>query len=148
MQDKKIAIVSDHAGFSLKKALVSYLKTIGYEVLDLGPDTDEKSVDYPLQGEKLADSIHNGAVSKGIAICGSGIGICMAVNRFPFIRGALVYQQKAAELAREHNDANVLCLGGRLTDEKTAKQLVDTFLNTPFEGGRHERRVQELGGLS
>ena len=148
MQDKKIAIVSDHAGFSLKKALVSYLKTIGYEVLDLGPDTDEKSVDYPLQGEKLADSIHNGAVSKGIAICGSGIGICMAVNRFPFIRGALVYQQKAAELAREHNDANVLCLGGRLTDEKTAKQLVDIFLNTPFEGGRHERRVQELGGLS
>ncbi len=148
MQDKKIAIVSDHAGFLLKKALVSYLKTIGYEVLDLGPDTDEKSVDYPLQGEKLADSIHNGAASKGIAICGSGIGICMAVNRFPFIRGALVYQKKAAELAREHNDANVLCLGGRLTDEETAKQLVDTFLNTPFEGGRHERRVQELGGLS
>ncbi len=148
MQDKKIVIVSDHAGFSLKKALVSYLETKGYEVLDLGPETEKNAVDYPLQGEKLADSIHKGAAERGIAICGSGIGICMAVNRFPFIRGALVYEKNAAELAREHNDANVLCLGGRLTDEETAKQLVDVFLNTPFEGGRHEKRVQELGGLS
>lgn len=147
MQDKRIVIASDHAGFALKQALVSYLNALQFEVIDLGPETDKEPVDYPLQGEKLAESIQNGQAERGIAICGSGIGICMAVNRFAFIRGALVYTQEAALLARKHNDANVLCLGGRLTDEKTAIGLVDIFLKTPFEGGRHTKRVQKLGGL-
>ena len=144
---QKIVIVSDHAGFSLKKSLVSYLKQEGFDVLDLGPSTDENASDYPLKAEALVNEIKKNPDLKGIAICGTGIGMSIAVNRYPFIRGALVYDEKAATLARQHNDANVLCLGGRITSPKTAKTLVDTFLNTAFEGGRHERRIKELGEL-
>ena len=144
---QKLVITSDHAGFSLKKSLTDYLRAKGFDVLDLGPLTGDVSVDYPLQAEQLASEIKKDPSLKGIAVCGTGIGMSIAVNRYPFIRGALVYEPQAAQLARQHNNANVLCLGGRITDTETAKVLVDTFLTTDFEGGRHERRVNELGGL-
>ena len=141
---KKILIASDHAGFDLKDLLVSYLKDKNYEILDLGPDNNQMSVDYPLQAKKLTDKMTAGEADSGILVCGSGIGMCIAANRVPNIRAALVYEKQAAELARRHNDANVLCLGGRMTDFETAKQLVDIFLTTPFDGDRHTKRVQEL----
>lgn len=141
---KKILIASDHAGFDLKDLLVSYLKDKNYEILDLGPDNNQMSVDYPLQAKKLTDKMTAGEADSGILVCGSGIGMCIAANRVPNIRAALVYEKQAAELARRHNNANVLCLGGRMTDFETAKQLVDIFLTTPFDGDRHTRRVQEL----
>ena len=144
---QKIVIASDHAGFPLKKSIVNHLKKQGFDVIDLGPSSDEKALDYPLQAKQIADQIKKATTTKGIAICGTGIGMSIAMNRYPFIRGALVYKQQAAKLARQHNNANVLCLGGRMTSPKTARILVDTFLNTEFEGGRHKRRVKELGEL-
>lgn len=147
MSDKTIVIASDHAGYPLKPQIVNYLKSLKYDVSDLGVDTDAVSVDYPLKAEELAHKMHSDTTARGILVCGSGIGMCIAANRYPFIRAALVYQPQAAELARRHNDANVLCLGARMTDFNTAQSLVDTFLTTPFDGGRHEKRVLELGDL-
>lgn len=143
----KIVIASDHAGYQLKEQLCAYLKSSDYDVLDLGTDTDAVSVDYPLKAQDLAYILQKDSEARGILICGTGIGMCMAVNRYPFIRGALVYSEQTALLARQHNDANVLCLGGRTTDFDTAKKFVDIFLTTPFEGGRHEKRVLELGEM-
>ena len=145
--DKKIALVSDHAGYPLKAQIATYLESMGYQILDLGPDTDAVSVDYPLKAAELAHALKDKKAERGIAICGTGIGVCIALNRFPFIRAALVDKQKTALFSRLHNDANVLCLGGRITPYITAIQLVETFLNTPFEGGRHQRRVLELGEM-
>ncbi|MBE6449163.1 MAG: ribose 5-phosphate isomerase B [Alphaproteobacteria bacterium] len=146
MLNKNIIIASDHAGFLLKNQLVAYLKENAYKVLDLGTNDSQNSVDYPVKAQELAHELEKSTENIGILVCGSGIGMCIAINRFPFARGALVYEVEAAKLARQHNNANVLCLGGRMTDFETAKQLVDTFLTTPFEGGRHERRVSQLGG--
>ena len=147
MSEKTIIIASDHAGFERKAELVAYLKQQNYEVNDLGPDNGENSIDYPLKAEELATALQKDDTARGILVCGSGIGMCIAINRYPFARGALVYDVEAARLSRQHNNANVLCLGGRMTDLETAKKLVDTFLTTPFEGGRHARRVLQLGGL-
>ena len=147
MDTKTIAIASDHAGFDLKDKLVGYLKEKGFDVLDLGTDSADISVDYPLEAEKVVHAIQEEKAPHGILVCGSGIGMCIAANRYPFIRAALVYDVNATHLSRQHNDANVLCLGGRMTDFETAKKLVDEFLNTPFEGGRHKRRVLQLGGM-
>ncbi|WP_343346810.1 ribose 5-phosphate isomerase B [Sphingomicrobium sp. XHP0239] len=139
----KIALASDHAGFSLKALLVDTLTTAGHEVADLGPvDTD--SVDYPDYGAKLADHIAAGNAERGIAICGSGIGISIAVNRNPACRCARVSEPLSAALARQHNDANVIALGERLIGTDMAKAIVEAFLTTPFEGGRHQRRVDKL----
>ena len=146
MLNKNIVIASDHAGFSLKNQLVSYLKEKAYNLIDLGTNDSQNSVDYPLKAQELAHELKKDSNNIGILVCGSGIGMCIAINRFPFARGALVYEVEAAKLARQHNNANVLCLGGRMTDFEKAKQLVDTFLTTSFEGGRHERRVSQLGG--
>ena len=143
----KIVIASDHAGYQLKEQLCAYLKSLDYDVLDLGTDTDAVSVDYPLKAQDLAYILQKDSEARGILICGTGIGMCMAINRYPFVRGALVYNEQTALLARQHNDANVLCLGGRTTDFDTAKKFVDIFLTTPFEGGRHEKRVLELGEM-
>ena len=143
----KIVIASDHAGYQLKEQLCAYLKSSDYDVLDLGADTDAVSVDYPLKARDLAYILQKDREARGILICGTGIGMCIAINRYPFIRGALVYSEQTALLARQHNDANVLCLGGRTTDFDTAKKFVDIFLTTPFEGGRHEKRVLELGEM-
>ena len=139
----KIALASDHAGFNLKALLVDTLTAAGHEVTDLGPD-DTDSVDYPDYGARLADHIAQGNAERGIAICGSGIGISIAVNRNPACRCARVSEPLSAALARQHNDANVIALGERLIGTDMAKAIVDAFLTTPFEGGRHQRRVDKL----
>lgn len=141
---KKIGLVADHAGFSLKTLIAADLKKQGYEVVDLGTHSEDR-VDYPDFGKKLADDIASGALPRGIAVCGSGIGISMALNRNPKVRAALCHDVTSARLARQHNDANVLALGGRLTGVETALDCIRIFLNTPFEGGRHADRVAKLG---
>lgn len=137
----KIAIASDHAGFELKQAVVSHLGA--GNVLDLGTNAVD-SVDYPDFGYAVAKAIEEGQVEQGIVICGSGIGISIAANRNPAVRAALCMTPEMAKLSRLHNDANVLALGARLIDQKTAFECVDTFLKTEFEGGRHAKRVEKL----
>jgi ribose 5-phosphate isomerase B len=139
----RIAIASDHAAFDLKAALAEHLRSAGHEVVDLGPPSSD-SVDYPLFGYKLADAVAGGAADRGIALCGSGIGISIAVNRNPACRCALVSEPLSAALARSHNDANVIALGARLIGPEMAKACVDAFLATPFLGDRHQRRVDQL----
>jgi ribose 5-phosphate isomerase B len=139
----RIAIASDHAGVEMKAALVEHLRAAGLDVEDLGPSTTD-SVDYPDYGYSLSDAVATGRAGKGIAICGSGIGISISVNRNPACRCALVSDGLAARLARRHNDANVLALGARLIGIETAKDCVDQFLATDFEGGRHQGRIDKL----
>mgnify|MGYP001976206237 CR=1 FL=1 len=136
-----VAVVSDHAGFALKTTVKDWLQSHGYDVRDLGPDSAD-SVDYPLMGDRLAHAMPDAPV--GIAICGSGIGISIALNRHTHIRAALCHDRLSAQLSRQHNDANVLCLGARLLGEATILDCVDAFLTTEFEGGRHQRRVDQL----
>lgn len=142
-----IYFASDHAGMSLRQILLSYLKVAGHDVMDLGPD-DTTSVDYPDFGFKLAMALKQDNAGRGIAICGSGIGISIALNRFPWVRAALVCQPEMAKLARQHNDANVLALGERLIAAETAIDSVQKFLLTEFEGGRHQRRVDKLSKIN
>jgi ribose 5-phosphate isomerase B len=139
----RIAIASDHAALDMKTALVGYLRECGHDVSDLGPQ-DGKSVDYPDYGYKLANSVAAGEAECGVALCGSGIGISIAVNRNPACRAALVSEPLSAKLAREHNDANVIAMGARLTGIDMAKACLDAFLSTPFAGDRHVRRVDKL----
>ena len=139
----RIALAADHAGVDLKDALVDWLKELGHEVDDLGTHGHD-SVDYPLFGARLAQAIKAGEADRGIAICGSGIGISIAVNREPACRCARVDDPLSAQLAREHNDANVLAMGGRLIGSDMAKACVLAFLDTDFAGGRHQRRVALL----
>ncbi|MEO0643813.1 MAG: ribose 5-phosphate isomerase B [Pseudomonadota bacterium] len=145
----RIAIASDHAATELKALLAEWLIDEGHEVADLGPDQGT-SVDYPDYGYKLAEVVAEGTVEYGIALCGSGIGMSMSVNRHPAVRCALVSEPLSAALAREHNDANVVALGARLTGIEMAKSCVATFLSTEFADagdpqGRHQRRVAKLG---
>jgi ribose 5-phosphate isomerase B len=139
----RIAIASDHAALELKALLAGYLAECGHVIDDLGPH-DSSSVDYPDYGYKLAAAIASGAAERGVAICGSGIGISIAVNRNPACRAALVSEPLSAKLAREHNDANVIALGARLTGSDMAKACVDAFLSTEFGGDRHVRRIDKL----
>jgi ribose 5-phosphate isomerase B len=139
----RIALAADHAGYKLKDELAAWLRERGHEVTDLGTNAPE-SVDYPEYGAKLAHAIASGAADRGVAVCGSGIGISIAVNREPKCRCARVDDPLSAQLAREHNDANVLALGGRLIGADMAKACVLAFLDTPFAGGRHQRRVDQL----
>jgi ribose 5-phosphate isomerase B len=139
----RIAIASDHAALELKAALASWLRGEGHDVDDLGPH-DGASVDYPDYGYRLADAIARGGAERGIALCGSGIGISIAVNRNPACRCARVDEPLSAALAREHNDANVIALGARLTGIEMARACVAAFLSTPFGGGRHAGRVEKL----
>ncbi len=139
----RIAIASDHAAIEMKAALVGWLGEQGHDVADLGPTTAD-SVDYPDYGYKLASHVAAGDADKGIALCGSGIGISIAVNRHPQARCALVSDGLAARLAREHNDANVIAMGARLIGIETAKDCVATFLSTDFGGDRHRARVDKL----
>ena len=140
----RIAISSDHAAIELKAQLREWLIEEGHEVADLGPDTTE-SVDYPDYGYKLADVIADGTAEFGVALCGSGIGISIAANRNSSVRCALVSEPLSASLAREHNDANVIAMGARLTGRDLAIACLDAFLTTDFAGGRHQRRVGKLG---
>ena len=139
----RIAIASDHAATDLKALLADWLRGEGHEVADLGTHGPE-SVDYPDYGYRLADAVANGSADKGIALCGSGIGISISVNRNPACRCALVSGPLSAKLAREHNDANVIAMGARLTGIDMAKACVTAFLTTDFAGDRHARRVDKL----
>lgn len=143
-----IALGSDHGGFQLKTALISYLKSTKsglYEVLDLGAHQDSPSVDYPHYAQLVVRSIQHKQADLGVLCCGTGIGMSIAANRYPDIRAALVHNDLTATMARAHNNANVLCLGGRVLDEKTACRCVGLWLETPYEGGRHATRLALLG---
>ena len=139
----RIAIASDHSAVDLKAELRAYLIGLGHEVADLGPETADR-VDYPDYGYKLAAVIADGTVYRGVALCGTGIGISIAVNRNPACRCALVSEPLSATLAREHNDANCIAMGARLTGVEMAKACLDAFLSTDFGGGRHGPRVDKL----
>ncbi len=141
---ERIAIVADHAAFEMKMLLIEHLRSGGYDVLDLGT-TSTDSVDYPDYGYRMAEAIASGEAERGIALCGSGIGISISVNRHPACRCALVSEGLSARLAREHNDSNVVAMGARLIGIEAARDIVDQFLATPFGGGRHQRRVDKLG---
>ncbi|NBV06312.1 MAG: ribose 5-phosphate isomerase B [Proteobacteria bacterium] len=141
---KEILIASDHAGFSLKQFLVKELAELGFKTVDLGCKSAEKSVDYPDYAKKLCKKITKKNQVRGILICGSGVGISIAANRFKYIRAALCFSTNLAKLSRAHNDANVICLGSRITKNKSALAIVKVFLSTEFEGDRHATRVEKL----
>jgi ribose 5-phosphate isomerase B len=142
----RIALAADHAGYVLKDDLIAWLRETGHEVLDLGTNGPE-SVDYPEYGARLANAVASGEADRGVVVCGSGIGISIAVNRNPACRCARVSEPLSAALAREHNDANVLALGARLIGPDLARACVQAFLGTEFAGGRHQRRVDQLSHL-
>jgi len=142
----RIALSADHAGYELKDQLAGWLGGAGHDVIDLGTNGPE-SVDYPDYGARLAKAVASGEAERGIAVCGSGIGISIAVNRNPACRCARVDDPLSAKLAREHNDANVLALGARLIGADMARACVTAFLGTDFSGGRHQRRVDMLSTL-
>ena len=142
----RIALAADHAGYELKDALIAWLREAGHEAIDLGTNGPE-SVDYPDFGARLARAIAAGEAERGIAVCGSGIGISIAVNRNPACRCARIDDPLSAQLAREHNDANVLAFGGRLIGPDMAKACILAFLDTDFTGGRHQRRVDMLSAI-
>jgi len=142
----RIALVADHAGYILKDELADWLREQGHEVTDLGTNGPE-SVDYPEYGARLARAIAEGDAERGIAVCGSGIGIAIAINREPRCRCAQVAEPLSAELSRSHNDANVIALGARLIGSDMARACVAAFLDTAFLGGRHQRRVDQLSHL-
>jgi len=141
-----IAVGSDHAGYSLKQRLATELRTLGHEVLDLGAH-DADRVDYPDFGAAVGRAVAGAEADLGVCVCGSGIGIAMAANKVPGVRAAPVHDATSARLARQHNDANVLCLGERLLDPGVASEAVRAWLDAEFEGGRHVGRVAKLAEL-
>ena len=143
---KKIALASDHGGFDLKESVIAHLLNTGWEVDDLGPHSGD-SVDYPDYGIKLAEAVAEKKVKRGIVICGTGIGMSIVVNRYPGIRGTLCSDVFTAKLCREHNDSNILIMGGRVIGKGLAAEIVNTWLNTPFEGGRHQRRLDKINQI-
>jgi ribose 5-phosphate isomerase B len=139
----KIALGSDHAGFALKEALEAHLKQQGYDIEDLGTH-DTSSCDYPDFALAVGRAVADGRVDRGILVCGTGIGMVMTANKIPGIRAALCHDHYTAVMSRRHNDANVLVLGGRVTGEGPAGEMVQAWLQTPFDGGRHEARVKKI----
>jgi ribose 5-phosphate isomerase B len=144
MPAETIALASDHAGFELKQQLRAVLEERGLEVLDLGSH-DTGSVDYPDKASALAAALADGRAQRGVLVCGTGIGISIAANRHRHVRAALCHDVTTARLARQHNDANVLALGARIVGPGVARECLEAFLETPFEGGRHARRVAKMG---
>ena len=142
----RIVLTADHAGVDLKDDLAGWLKDQGHDVLDLGTFSHE-SVDYPYYGVMLAEALADGRAERGITVCGSGIGVAIAANRNPACRCAQVAEPLSATLARKHNDANAIAIGARLIGAEMAKACVSAFLSTEFEGGRHQRRVDQLSAL-
>lgn len=141
-----IALASDHGALELRAMARQHIAGRGLDVLDLGTNGPE-SVDYPDFAARVAEVIAAGKAVRAILMCGTGIGISIAANRYPFLRAALVSDVTGARLCREHNDANVLALGGRTTGPQVALDCIDTFLDTPFDGGRHVRRVEKMGAM-
>lgn len=139
----RIAIGSDHRGFGAKSKLVELLKRLGQEVVDAGPHTAE-SVDYPDIASVVAGQVSSGAVERGILICGTGIGMCIAANKYPGVRAAPCHDDLTAEMSRRHNDLNVLCLSADMLGERLIDRMVEIWLKTEFEGGRHARRVEKI----
>ena len=142
----RLVVGSDHAGFHLKTVIAAHVEALGHDVLDVGT-TNDASVDYPDFGEAVGVTVAKGEADLGIAVCGSGIGICMAANKVPGVRAATVHDVTSARMTRLHNNANVICLGQRFTGEQVALDAVDAFLTTDFEGGRHARRVDKIDAI-
>ncbi len=142
----KIAFGSDHAGFQLKERMKEYLAGKSMEIVDAGTDSEDP-VDYPDFAAAVAKLVAAGAADRGILVCGSGIGMSIAANRFAGVRAALCHSAEAAELSRRHNDANILVLAGRTTDAETARSIIDVWLDTDFEGGRHRKRLNKIESL-
>jgi ribose 5-phosphate isomerase B len=142
----RIAIGSDHAGFLLKEALRQWLLDNGYEVTDVGTFSEDR-VDYPHYGALVGQAVARGDVDRGVAVCGSGQGICMAANKVPGVRGGVIRDAADAEITRRHNNANVACFGERFTEAEAAVAALQVFLETDFDGGRHEGRVEKLARL-
>ncbi len=141
----KIAIGSDHGGYELKEKIKMFLKESGYQFEDFGTFSED-SVDYPEYGKKVAHAVVEGRADKGIVVCGTGIGISIAANKVEGARAALVHDLESAALTRQHNDSNVLAMGGRIVDHDLALQITKTWLTTEFEGGRHLRRIEKIEG--
>lgn len=142
----RIALAADHAGFSLKEKVAAYLRDKGYEVEDYGPGQPEP-VDYPDFAETVATRVAALKADSGVLVCGTGLGMAIAANKVPGVRAATCNDTLLARLAREHNDANVLALGGRMVDEATAQKILDTWFSTPFSGGRHQLRVDKIAAI-
>jgi ribose 5-phosphate isomerase B len=138
-----IVIASDHAGVEMKSQIVAVVGEAGHDIRDLGP-ADATSVDYPDFAHLVAEAVATGEAERGVLICGTGIGMSMTANRHPLVRAALCHDAFTAEMARRHNDANVLCFGARSTGPGVAEQMVRIFLETPFDGDRHQRRVEKI----
>lgn len=140
---ERIPIASDHAGFEMKQKIAARLKALGYDVQDLGTDSPA-STDYADFAHPLAHEVSSGGVKRGVLLCGTGLGMAYAANRHPHVRAAVVWTPEIAELSRRHNDANVLVLPARFVSEEDAETILDTWLNTPFDGGRHAPRVDKI----
>jgi ribose 5-phosphate isomerase B len=140
---QSIVLGSDHAGFELKQKLKQQLESRGLHVEDVGAYS-EQSIDYPLVAHQLAEAVASGRCERGVIVCGTGIGVSIAANRHPGVRAAVAWDESTARLSRAHNDANVLALGGRSLDHAAAQRILDVWLDTPFEGGRHARRVAQI----
>ncbi len=143
MEIKIVGLASDHAGYPLKQFVIQYLESKGYPVKDFGTNSDI-SVDYPDFAHPLAEAVQNGEVYPGIAICGSGQGMTITLNKHKGVRAGLAWNKDIAGLIRQHNDANIIVLPGRFVDNKTAEKILDTFFSATFEGGRHARRVEKI----
>ena len=142
----RIAVGSDHAGYQLKEALAAHVRALGHEIVDCGTHSEDR-VDYPDFGAAVGRAVRDGEADGGLCVCGSGIGIAMAANKIEGIRAATVHDATSARLTKQHNDANVICIGERLTGPEVAKDCVDAWLNAAFEGGRHCGRVGKLDAL-
>lgn len=136
----RIAVGADHAGYRLKEYLAARLREEGHEVVDMGTHSEERT-DYPLYAFRVAEAVAAGEAERGVLVCGTGIGMCIAANKVRGVRAALCWSVETAELSRRHNDANVICLGGRLLEPGEAWRILDVWLRTPFDGGRHARRL-------
>jgi ribose 5-phosphate isomerase B len=143
VKGRKVLIASDHAGFAMKERIERFLRKLGYEVEDLGADSEESS-DYADFAHPLAQKISSGEAQRGVLVCGTGLGMAYVANRYPKVRAAVVWSPEIAALSRKHNDANVLALPGRFIDDSTAEEILKTWLETEFEGGRHERRIGKI----
>jgi ribose 5-phosphate isomerase B len=143
MTKKKLAIASDHAGVELKEEIKKFLLELGYSFDDFGSDGFE-SVDYPDYAKIVAEKVSNGEYERGILLCGSGVGMAIVANKFPHVRAVQANDMYTAIMSKKHNDANILALAGRITGKELAKEIVKAWLETPFEGGRHERRIRKI----
>jgi len=143
---EKIYVGADHAGFALKQKLVAELKKLGYEPIDVGPKVLDPADDFPDYAKPVAKAVSGGEVRRGVLTCGTGLGMVYTANRFPHVRAAVAWSPEIAELARKHNDANILVLPSRFVSEQEGLEILHTWLDTKFEGGRHQRRVEKIDG--